>query len=94
MEKYFSHKAIRRQLEFLNFAIGFTLVGIGVVYIHKGQMDYFASWFIFGCMYMVMDAYWPSEKYSRFRKAIDIAKYGINITALLVSLWFFMYLLG
>ena len=93
MKDLFSSNNIRKQLEVLNIAIGFTLVAIAAVYLNDGEVEYAASWFIFGCMYMVMDKYWPSDSYSLLRTKADLFKYLINIIALVVSIAFFVYLL-
>lgn len=93
MKKNFSHPMLRKQLELLNFAIGGVLILISLIYAYRGEIDFFASWFVFGCMYMVMDKYWPSESYTPLRIRADIIKYSINIAALIVSIYFLIYLI-
>lgn len=94
MKKMFSHAGLRRQLEFLNLSIGATLVIISLVYLFRSEIDYFTSWFIFGCMYMVMDKYWPSDEYTALRIKADVLKYIINVAAFLVSIGFLVYILA
>lgn len=83
-----NHKRIRKQLEILNIAIGIVLIAISLIYFFADQIDYFASWFIFGCMYIVMDFYGDVENITHQRIRLDIFKYFINIAALIVSLFF------
>tara|TARA_Y100001970_G_C14125655_1_gene798798 strand:- start:87 stop:368 length:282 start_codon:yes stop_codon:yes gene_type:complete len=93
MKKYFSHAGLRKQLEFLNLAIGVVLILISLVYLMDQDVEYFASWFIFGCMYMVMDKYWPSDTYSSRRAKADMFKYTVNLMAFIVSIGFLFYIL-
>ena len=93
MKPFFEHKNLRVQLEVLNIAIGTVLILISLVYIFRGEVDYAASWFIFGCMYMVMDKYWPCDRYTALRIRADILKYLVNVAALAVSLAFLIYIL-
>lgn len=93
MKKIISHPIIRKQLEYLNLGIGVMLILISMVYLFRAEIDYFASWFIFGCMYMVMDKYWECDMCSTRRIKMDVLKYCINLSAFVVSIGFFLYIL-
>lgn len=94
MKNFFNHDGIRKQMEYLNIITGITLIVIGAVYALRGEIDYFASWFIFGCMYIVMDCYTCMHgccSHSRVRA--DYFKYAIGILAMVVSVGFLIYIL-
>lgn len=84
---------LRKQLEVINLLIGATLIIIGFVYLFDDQVEYFFSWFIFGCMYIVMDKYWPNDTYTKTRIKIDTFKYIINVCALVAGVGFVFYLI-
>ena len=69
------------------------LILISLVYMSRGAVDSFANWFIFGCMYMVMDKYWTNGAQSAKRVKIDMLKYCIGVAAFFVSVGFLLHIL-
>jgi len=83
---------IRKQLEFLNIGTGIGLILIGLIYLTRLEIDYAASWGIFGCMYIVMDKYWQNTMPSNSRTKVDMFKYSIAIAGICITYSFLIYL--
>ena len=92
MKHHFSHIGLRTQLEYLNIAVGAVLILISFIYFSRGMVESFASWFVFGCMYMVMDKYWHCDACTT-RKIADTFKYCVNILAFFVSICLLVYVI-
>lgn len=93
MEDFKYYGVIRKQLEVLNITVGALLAAIAAIYLVEGEFESAASWFIFGCMYIVMDEYCPSEACTSKRVKIDIFKYVISILALVATITLLTYLI-
>ena len=93
MKKFFSHHRIRTQLEYINLVTGLVLMIISGCYLLEREIDSFASWYIFACMYIVMDTYWCSGPCSRSRERMDLFKYMVGVAGLVVSVGFLVFII-
>lgn len=87
------NKSIRKILEIINILTGLGLLIIGGVYFFLSQIDFAASWLVFGCMYIVMDKYWENPSVSKNRYLVDIFKFGIGVFGIIVTYAFLWLLL-